>query len=144
MGLQFFLIIALVFSALLLIVLPTVISVFNKYKSAKGNVQNADASMRHFCYFVPHSEQEIHERLALRNIYDETEYTYDAAQNVITFQSAEHGGPIRYALQFTACNGGTMLKVSQIDLIASQNYFPYLQNAFWSKKINAQPTAFFD
>ncbi|MDO4154618.1 MAG: hypothetical protein Q4E21_07175 [Clostridia bacterium] len=143
MGLQIFLF-ALVIGTLLLITLPTVISVFKKYKNANGNVQNTDTFMRHFCYFVPYSEQEISEKLALRNMYDETEYIYDAEQNVITFQSAEYGGPARYELQFTACNSGTMLKVSQMDLIASQNYFPYLQNAFWSKKINAKPTAFFD
>ncbi len=130
-------------AVLLLIILPTEINVYKKYKSAKGNVNNTDALMRNFCYFVPHSEEEIRRILRVPNIYDDMKYTYDDAQSTITFQSLEHGGPVRYSLCFTECSGGLMLKVSQIDLLPPQNNFPYLQNVFWSKKINARPRAFF-
>ena len=124
------------FLILIPLVLSIVIPIYKNHKKATNGIMNYDDTMRKFVYKVPFSGEEIINLLKTRNVKDELSYTFDFDKSTIEF--SEDGATREYYFRIQACNGFSILRLEQVELIGMQSYIPYKHNAFMVKKLQAE------
>lgn len=93
---------------------------------------NYDDTMRKFVYKVPFSGEEIINLLKTRNVNDELSYTFDFDKSIIEF--SEYDTVRKYYFHIEDCNGFSILRLEQVELIGMQSHIPYKLNPFMVKK----------
>lgn len=132
-----FLLFAIFFFLILIpLVLCIVIPIYKNHKKATNGIMNYDDTMRKFVYKVPFSGEEIINLLKTRNVKDELSYTFDFDKSTIEF--SEDGATREYYFRIQACNGFSILRLEQIELVGMQSYIPYKLNPFMVKKLQAE------
>lgn len=124
------------FLILIPLVLGIVIPIYKKHKKATNGIINYDDTMRKFVYKVPFSGAEIINLLKTRNVNEELSYTFDFDKSIIEF--SEYDAVRKYYFRIQACNGFSILRLEQIELVGMQSYIPYKLNAFMVKKLQAE------
>lgn len=127
-----------IFFCLILIplVLGIVIPIYKNHKKATNGIINYDDTMRKFVYKVPFSGEEIINLLKTRNVNDELSYIFDFDKSIIEF--SEYDAARKYYFYIQDCNGFSILRLEQVELIGMQSYIPYKLNAFMVKKLQAE------
>lgn len=102
--------------------------------------------MQSFCYKTPKSPEEILACLRVNSMYDSLRYHIDIDNRTITFYSelTKAYPPVCYAIRITPSEDCTLLKVTQIDKLFTNNIYKYSLNEFWSKKLDAEPVPYFN
>lgn len=124
------------FLILIPLVLGIVIPIYKNHKKATNGIMNYDDTMRKFVYKVPFSGEEIINLLKARNVKDELSYTFDFDKSIIEF--SEYNAVRKYYFCIQDCNGFSILRLEQIELIGMQSYIPYKLNTFMVKKLQAE------
>lgn len=132
-----FLLFAIFFFLILIpLVLSIVIPIYKNHKKATNGIMNYDDTMRKFVYKVPFSGEEIINLLKTRNVNDELSYTFDFDKSIIEF--SEYDTVRKYYFHIEDCNGFSILRLEQVELIGMQSHIPYKLNPFMVKKIQAE------
>lgn len=108
-----------------------------KVHQSTGGVVNYDSFMRIFIYRVDMPEEMIINRLKAPNVLDELSCEIDVDKSVIRF--SEYGSSREYFFEIKACEGYSILKLSQAKLIGARSHIPFKLNTFIISKLNAQP-----
>ena len=138
MGFLFF---AIFFSAILIpMVLGIIIPIYKKHHSVTGGIINYDSTMRNFVYKINLSYQQAVDLLNVKNDVDELSCTFDFEKAIIRF--SEYGSHRDYYFQIQECNGFSILKLKQVELIGMQSHVPYKLNPFLVSKLQAEIVPF--
>lgn len=124
------------FLILILLIFGMIIPIYKSHKKATNGVINYDDAMQKFVYKVPFSGKEIIHLLKTRNVEDELTCTLDFDKSIIDF--SEYGSARKYYFCIQDCNGFSILRLEQAELIGTQSYIPYKLNAFMVKKLQAE------
>lgn len=96
--------------------------------------------MRKFVYKVSMSGKDIIDLLKVRNDTDDLSCTFDFSRNVIKF--SEYGSSREYYFQIYECEGFSVLRLEQVELIGMQSRVPYKLNPFIVSKLQAEIVPF--
>jgi len=133
---EYFIFSLLFFVILIPIVLGIVVPVYKKHSKVTGGVINYDSTMRKFVYKINLSYQQVIDLLNTKNAYDELSCKIDFDKSVIRF--SEYGSHRDYYFQVQECNGFSILKLEQVELIGMQSHLPYKINPFIVRKLQAE------
>ena len=128
------------FLILIPLVLAIIIPVLKKHRKATGGIVNYDTTMRKFVYKVSMSGKDIIDLLKVRNDTDDLSCTFDFSRNVIKF--SEYGSSREYYFQIYECEGFSVLRLEQVELIGMQSRVPYKLNPFIVSKLQAEIVPF--
>ncbi len=131
----------IVFIALFMLVIPLALFLIFKPimedKKVRNNVMNSDPLMQHYCFVLNCNQSEVIKQLAIRNVKDILEYTFDADSLTIVFSHL--GTSIEHQLSFCVVENRTYLKVSRVKFMHSRSNIPLMINRFFIEKIGAVP-----
>ena len=117
--------------------------IHKKQSSMWSGIRNYNDTMTEFCYRVPHSKSEIIMILNVPNVYDELKYIFDPISMIITFNSIEHGGTVKYQLIIQEKENECLFRVEAVSMSSLLSLYAILQNSFWANKIQAEPVRYF-
>ncbi len=128
------------------IVLFPILNFIKKHNSSTKRIINHDINMQSFCYKTAKSTEEIWACLRVNSIYDSLRYHIDIDNRTITFYSELTKGypPVCYTIRITPSEDCTLIKITQIDKLFSNNIYRYSLNEFWRKKLDAKPVPYFN
>ncbi len=106
-------------------------------KKVRNNVMNFDSLMQHYCFVLNCNQSEAIKQLAVRNVKDTLEYTFDA--DCLTIVFSHLGVSIEHQLSFCKVENRTYLKVSRVKFLHSRSNIPLMINRFFIEKIGAIP-----
>ncbi len=124
------------FAFLIPLVLGIIIPVYKSHYKATGGIINYDTTMRKFVYKVNLSSEDMINLLKIKNDIDELSCTFDFDKSVIKF--SDYGSHRDYYFQVEECNGFSILKLEQVDLIGMSSHVPYKLNPFMVHKLQAE------
>lgn len=124
------------FIILIPLVLGITIPIYKKHRSVTGGIINYDSTMRKFVYKINLPYQQAVDLLNVKNDVDELSCTFDFEKAIIRF--SEYGSHRDYYFQIQECNGFSILKLKQVELIGMQSHIPYKLNPFMVQKLKAQ------
>ena len=132
-----FLFFAIFFFVILVpLVLGIIIPIYKSHNKVTGGVINYDSNMRKFVYKVNLSSEDIINLLKTKNDVDELSCTFDFDKSVIKF--SEYGSNRDYYYRIQECNGFSILRLEQVELIGMQSHVPYKLNPFIVSKLQAE------
>ena len=134
MWLWFF--VAFFFLLLIPLVLATIIPIYKNHYKATNNVINYDSMMRKFVYKVCMSSEEIINELKNTSDIDELSCEFDHERSVIKF--SEYGSSREYYFKIHECNGFSVLRLEQVELLGMQSSVPFKLNPFLISKLQAE------
>ena len=134
MWLWFF--VAFFFLLLIPLVLATIIPIYKNHYKATNNVINYDSMMRKFVYKVCMSSEEIINELKNTSDIDELSCEFDHERSVIKF--SEYGSSREYYFKIHECNGFSVLRLEQVELLGMQSSVPLKLNPFLISKLQAE------
>ena len=134
MWLWFF--VAFFFLLLIPLVLATTIPIYKNHYKATNNVINYDSMMRKFVYKVCMSSEEIINELKNTSDIDELSCEFDHERSVIKF--SEYGSSREYYFKIHECNGFSVLRLEQVELLGMQSSVPLKLNPFLISKLQAE------
>ena len=124
------------FIILFLLVLGIIIPIYKRHYKATGSVINYDATMRKFVYKVNLSGEDIINVLKIKNDIDELSCTFDFDRSVIKF--SEYGSYREYFFQIQECNGFSILRLKQVEVLGMSSWVPFQLNPFIVSKLQAE------
>ena len=124
------------FVILIPLVLGIIIPIYKKHSSVTGGIINYDSTMRKFVYKINLPYQQAVDLLNMKNDVDELSCTFDFEKAIIRF--SEYGSHRDYYFQTQECNGFSILKLKQVELIGMKSHIPYKLNPFMVQKLEAQ------
>ena len=131
----------IVFIALFILAIPLMLFLIFKPimedKKVRNNVMNSDPLTQHYCFVLNCNQSEVIKQLAIRNVKDTLEYTFDA--NSLTIVFSHLGASIEHQLSFCVVENRTYLKVSRVKFMHSRSNIPLMINRFFMEKIGAVP-----
>lgn len=128
------------FVILLPLVLGILIPIYKEHRSASGGVINYDFAMRKFVYKIDLSYQQVIDLLNTKNVVDELSCSFDLDKSTVCF--SEYGSSRDYRFQVQMCDGFSLLKLEQVDLLGMQSHVPYKLNPFLVSKLQAEIVPF--
>lgn len=132
-----FVIYAIVFIVLSIIMICVILNPYFKDKKVRKGIVNFDTYMRSYAYVLKCRKQDVIQKLSIHSINDKPEYLFDDVNLIITFLHLNV--KIKYQLYFIENEGHTYLNVYQINFLHDKSNIPYMMNAFWINKVNAVP-----
>ena len=131
----------IVFIALFILAIPLMLFLIFKPimedKKVRNNVMNSDPLTQHYCFVLNCNQSEVIKQLAIRNVKDTLEYTFDA--NSLTIVFSHLGASIEHQLSFCVVENRTYSKVSRVQFMHSRSNIPLMINRFFMEKIGAVP-----
>lgn len=124
------------FAFLIPLVLGIIIPVYKSHYKVTGGIINYDTTMRKFVYKVNLSSEDIINLLKIKNDIDELSCTFDFDKSVIKF--SDYGSHRDYYFQVEECNGFSILKLEQVDLIGMSSHVMYKLNPLMVHKLQAE------
>lgn len=124
------------FIILFLLVLGIIIPIYKRHYKATGSVINYDATMRKFVYKVNLSGEDIINVLKTKNDIDELSCAFDFDRSVIKF--SEYGSYREYFFQIQECNGFSILRLKQVEVLGMRSHVPFKLNPFIVSKLQAE------
>lgn len=118
------------------LVLGMTIPIFKRHNEVTGGIINYDFNMRKFVYKVNLSSEDIINLLKVKNAVDELSCSFDFNRSVIKF--AEYGANREYYFQVRECNGFSILRLEQVELVGTSSHIPYKLNPFIVSKLQAE------
>ncbi len=106
-------------------------------RKSRNNVMNSDPLTQHYCFVLNCNQSEAINQLAIHNVNDKLEYSFDAECLTITFLHL--GVSIEHQLSFYIFENKTYLKVSRVKFWHSTSNIPLMINRFFVEKIGATP-----
>lgn len=128
------------FVILIPLVLGILIPIYKEHRSASGGVINYDFAMRKFVYKIDLSYQQVIDLLNTKNDVDELSCTFDLDKATVRF--SEYGSSRDYRFYVQKCDGFSLLKLEQVDLLGMQSHVPYRLNPFLVSKLQAEIVPF--
>ena len=133
---EFFVFLLFFFIILFLLVLGISIPIYKRHYKATGSNINYDATMRKFVYKVNLSGEDIINVLKIKNDIDELSCTFDFDRSVIKF--SEYGSYRKYFFQIQECNGFSILRLKQVEVLGMSSWLPFKLNPFIVSKLQAE------
>lgn len=134
MGILYF---AIFFFVILIpLVLVMILPIYKNHNKATRGIINYDSTMRKFVYKVNLSRDEILATLKIKNSIDDLSCNFDFERPVIKFE--EYGSSREYYFKIQECNGFSILRLEQVELIGMRSYIPYKLNPFLVGKLHAE------
>ncbi len=133
---EFIILIAIIVLLLVPLVLAIDIPLYKEHKETTGNIINYDSTMRKFVYKILSTKEDIINRLQLASNSVDLSFTFDFEQSTILIK--DFTSDRKYYFQIQECNGFSILRLEQVELIGTRSCIPYKLNPFFVKKLNAE------
>ena len=122
--------------------LAILIPLRRKHTQTVREALNCDGSMQHFVFRVRISEDEVFQRLSVRNIKDELVCEPDPAHRRLRFFS-DYGSSLDYTILFLPEADALVVRLDQIQAIAMRSSIPFKINPYMIEKLDAEIIPFF-
>ena len=133
---EFLIFSAFFFLILIPFVLAIIIPVYKNHDKATNNVVNYDPMMRKYVYKVYMSKEEIISKLKNTTDIDELSCDFDFERSVIKF--SEYGSSREYYFKIHECDGFSILRLEQVELLGMSSHIPLKLNPFLVSKLRAE------
>ena len=131
-----FIILAIVFVALVPIVLFFILSPMFKERKISNGIRNQDALSQNHLFKTNYSKQEFLNRIEISNVTDLMDYTFDNNTMVITF--SKHNAKIPYTVTIKESENGCYIRLTKNGFISDRSNIPHYINEFMIKKFDAE------
>lgn len=117
------------------------INLYREHKKYSNGIVNYDPTRRIFCYRVEKTRAEVWNSLQKNNRYTAVKYRFNCETGIITFYSELPDGysDVSYQIEAVEKEGYSVLFVTQFDHFFERTKYGWLQNEFWSQKLDAVP-----
>ena len=133
---EFLIFSAFFFLILIPLVLAIIIPVYKNHHKTTRNVINYDSMMRKYVYKVYMSKEEIISKLKNTTDIDELSCDFNHERSVIKF--SEYGSSREYYFKIHECDGFSILRLEQVELLGMSSYIPLKLNPFLVSKLRAE------
>ena len=131
-----FIIFAIVFVALIPIVLFFILKpMFREHKISNG-IRNQDTFSQEYLFKVNYTKNEFLQKLNIPNIYDVLEFTFD--NNTMTITFSKYNAKIPYTVTIKESENGCYIRLTKKVFIGDRSNIPYQINEFMIKKFDAE------
>ena len=128
--------VAFFFLLLIPLVLAITIPIYKNHYKATSNVVNYDSMMRKFVYKVCMSSEQIINKLKNTTDIDELSCYFDHERSLIKF--SEYGSIREYFFKIHECDGFSILRLEQVELLGMSSYIQFKLNPFLVSKLQAE------
>ena len=131
-----FIIFAIVFVALISIVLFFVLKPMFRERKISNGIRNQDALYANYLFKTNYSKQEFLNLIVISNVTDLMDYTFDNNTMIITF--SKYNAKIPYLVTIKEIENGCYIRLTKKVFIGDRSNIPYYINEFMIKKFDAE------
>ena len=131
-----FIIFAIVFVALLPIVLFFILKPMFRERKISNGIRNQDTLSQNYLFKINYSKQEFLRRIEISNVTDLMDYAFDNNTMVITF--FKFNAKIPYTVTIKESENGCYIRLTKKGFISERGIIPYQINEFMRKKFDTE------
>jgi hypothetical protein len=131
-----FIIFAIVFVALIPIVLFFILKLMFRERKISNGIRNQDTLSQNYLFKINYSKQEFLRRIEISNVTDSMDYAFDNNTMVITF--SKFNAKIPYTVTIKESENGCYIRLIKNGFISDRSNIPYYINEFMIKKFDAE------
>ena len=131
-----FIIFAIVFVALIPIVLFFILKPALRERKISNGIRNQDVLSQNYLFKINYSKQEFLSRIEISNVADLMDYTFDNKTMAITF--SKYNAKISYTVTIKELENGCYIRLTKNRFIGDRSNIPYCINEFMIKKFDAE------
>ena len=131
-----FIIFAIVFVALIPIVLFFILKPMFRERKISNGIRNQDALYANYLFKTNYSKQEFLNLIVISNVTDLMDYTFDNNTMIITF--SKHNAKIPYTVTIKELENGCYIRLTKNVSIGDRGNIPYCINEFMIKKFDVE------
>ena len=130
-----FIIFAIVFVALIPIVLFLIFKPVLRERKISNGIRNQDAFSQNYLFKINYSKQEFLRRIEISNVTDSMDYAFDNNTMIITF--SKFIAKLPYTVTIKELENGCYIRLTK-NVFFGRSNIPYYINEFMIKKFDAE------
>lgn len=127
---------AMVFVALIPVVLYFILKPMIKEQKISSGIRNQDMFSQNYLFMIKHSKQDFLKQIEIPNITDTMEYTFDDSTMTITF--SKYGTHVPYTVIVKELENGCYIQLTKNALVVDGCRISYYINEFMINKFDAE------